>query len=182
MNTMVTQQPYGGEPFPSGSHDTKSWPIGVDLFAGAGGFSLGALLAQVNIVAAIEKDKQACLTYRHNLIDSGRTRTKLFSRDILGIDPQGLLDEIEISPGDCDILLGGPPCQGFSSHRLNDAGVDDPRNELLIRYFEFVKVLRPRFFWSKTFPVCSGRGTSRTSRHFTALLRRTIMIRQAHSS
>lgn len=149
---MVARRPDGAGPFPRSSRNTESWPIGVDLFAGAGGFSLGALPTQVDIVAAIEKDKHACSTYRHNLIESGRTRTNLFSKDILGLDPQNLLDEVEISPGDCDILLGGPPCQGFSSHRLNDAGVDDPRNALLIRYFEFVKALRPRFFLVENVP------------------------------
>ncbi len=62
------------------------------------------------------------------------------------------MQEVGMAPGDCDILLGGPPCQGFSSHRLKDAGVDDPRNALLIRYFDFVRVLRPRFFLVENVP------------------------------
>jgi DNA (cytosine-5)-methyltransferase 1 len=127
-------------------------PVAVDLFAGAGGFSLGALLAKIRVVAAVEKDKNPCATYRHNLIASGRSETKLFERDILDLDPAKFLKSVGIKRGDCDILLGGPPCQGFSSHRLNDSGVNDPRNSLLIHYFEYVKVLRPRYFLVENVP------------------------------
>jgi DNA (cytosine-5)-methyltransferase 1 len=52
----------------------------------------------------------------------------------------------------CDLLLGGPPCQGFSTHRILDAGVDDPRNKLILAYFNFVKVLRPRVFLMENVP------------------------------
>jgi DNA (cytosine-5)-methyltransferase 1 len=57
-----------------------------------------------------------------------------------------------LAPKKCDILLGGPPCQGFSAHRLNDSGVNDPRNALLLRYFEYVRVLRPMFFLVENVP------------------------------
>lgn len=127
-------------------------PIGIDLFAGAGGFSLGASQAGVDIVAAIEKNRNACATYRTNLIESRKIPAHLFDEDILQLDPATVMHEVGLAPGDCDILLGGPPCQGFSSHRLKDAGVDDPRNKLLIRYFEFVRVLRPRFFLVENVP------------------------------
>jgi DNA (cytosine-5)-methyltransferase 1 len=126
--------------------------VAVDLFAGAGGFSLGALLAEIRVVAAIEQDKHACATYRQNLITSGRTTTKLFEQDIMELDPLEVMAATGLRPGDCDILLGGPPCQGFSSHRLNDAGVDDPRNKLLLHYFKYVKALRPRFFLVENVP------------------------------
>jgi DNA (cytosine-5)-methyltransferase 1 len=127
-------------------------PIGIDLFAGAGGFSLGASRAGVDIVAAVEKNRNACATYRTNLIQSGRIPARLFEEDILQLDPAKVMRELGLAPGECDILLGGPPCQGFSSHRLKDAGVDDPRNALLIRYFDFVRVLRPLFFLVENVP------------------------------
>lgn len=47
------------------------------------------------------------------------------------------------------MILGGPPCQGFSSHRINDAGVDDPRNKLLLRYFDFVCEFKPKAFFGR---------------------------------
>ena len=124
----------------------------MDLFAGAGGFSLGALEAGVKIVAAVENQKSACATYRRNLIDNGLTRTVLFEQDVLELDPHEFMTEAGIRPGKCDIMLGGPPCQGFSTHRLNDSGVDDPRNQLLLRYFEYVNVIRPRFFLVENVP------------------------------
>lgn len=126
--------------------------VGVDVFAGAGGFSLGALNAGVKIAAAVEIQKSACATYKRNLIDNGRSDAVLFQEDILTLDPHDVMARAGIRPGQCDILLGGPPCQGFSSHRLNNSGVDDPRNQLLLRYFEYVNVIRPRFFLVENVP------------------------------
>lgn len=133
-------------------YDTKYGPVAVDLFAGAGGLSLGALWAGVDVVAAVEHDGHACRTYRSNLIDSGLTGTRLFERDILGLSPDEMMENVGLDAGECDILLGGPPCQGFSSHRLKDSGVNDPRNALLLRYFEFVQALRPKFFLVENVP------------------------------
>ncbi|MBR9971809.1 DNA cytosine methyltransferase [Magnetospirillum sp. J10] len=127
-------------------------PKGVDLFAGAGGFSLGARLAGIDIVAAVEKDKHACTTYEWNLIHSGVANTRLFSEDILKLDPGKFMSEAGLKPGECQVLLGGPPCQGFSAHRLNGSGIDDPRNKLLLRYFEYVRALRPAFFIVENVP------------------------------
>ena len=61
--------------------------LACDLFAGAGGFSLGAHLAGVEVAAAIELDKYACQTYRENLIDTGLTETHLFEADITKLTP-----------------------------------------------------------------------------------------------
>jgi DNA (cytosine-5)-methyltransferase 1 len=110
------------------------------------------MYAGVNIVAAVEKDRNACKTYHENLIASGRTQTRLFDQDILQLHPEQVMQEMGLHRGDCDVLLGGPPCQGFSTHRLRDSGVDDPRNSLILRYFEFVKALRPRFFLVENVP------------------------------
>lgn len=123
-----------------------------DLFAGAGGFSLGAHLAGIDVVAAIEWDKYACRTYRTNMIDTKLSSTHLFESDITKLTPAKVKTTCGFDEAPCDILLGGPPCQGFSAHRLNDAGVDDPRNQLLLRYFEYVRVLRPVFFLVENVP------------------------------
>lgn len=126
--------------------------LACDLFAGAGGFSLGAYLAGVQVAAAVEWDKYACATYRSNLIASNLTDTHLFESDISTMDPREVLKSVGFEEYGCDILLGGPPCQGFSAHRIKDAGVDDPRNELLLRYFEYVRILRPTFFLVENVP------------------------------
>jgi DNA (cytosine-5)-methyltransferase 1 len=126
--------------------------VGCDLFAGAGGFSLGALNAGIRMAAAVENDPAACATYRSNLIKSGRTQTRLYEADIERLDPAQVRRECGLERSGCDILIGGPPCQGFSAHRLNGAGVGDPRNALLLRYFDFVRVLRPLFFLVENVP------------------------------
>lgn len=139
-------------PDPNKAREPGARPKAIDLFAGAGGFSLGALLAGIDVVAAVEKDQSASTTYAWNLIHTELTKTRLFQQDILDLDPKAMMAEIGLRRGECHVLLGGPPCQGFSAHRLNDAGVDDPRNRLLLRYFEFVRTLRPRYFIVENVP------------------------------
>lgn len=127
-------------------------PVVADLFAGAGGFSLGAYLAGAEVVAAVENGPHTADTYRRNIISTLETGCKLFDRDILELSPSELMKDRGLAPGDCDILLGGPPCQGFSAHRINGAGIGDPRNRLLLRYFEYVRALRPAFFLVENVP------------------------------
>lgn len=123
----------------------------VDLFAGAGGFSLAARNAGLAVVAAIEKNTYACVTYRENLINPSH-KTVLYDKDILELTPQELLTAHFNNEDPCDVVLGGPPCQGFSTHRINDAGIDDPRNKLVLRYFEYVAALRPKVFLMENVP------------------------------
>lgn len=126
---------------------TKKRPTAIDLFAGAGGFSLAAHQSSCKILAAVEIDEEACSTYRHNFINNKLQKTKLYCQNILTeLSPEQLRSDLDLKTGQLDILMGGPPCQGFSSHRINSAGIDDPRNQLLLRYFEYVKELRPKIF------------------------------------
>lgn len=121
----------------------------VDLFAGAGGFSLSAQRAGLQVVAAVESDKHACQTYRQNIVKHGAPR--LYEADITKLKPKTLLNDC-FAREQCDLVLGGPPCQGFSVHRINDAGKSDPRNGLIHRYFEFVSALKPRAFVLENVP------------------------------
>ncbi|MBW1251368.1 MULTISPECIES: DNA cytosine methyltransferase [Pantoea] len=119
----------------------------LDLFAGAGGFSLAAHnLGYVDVVAAIEFDKAAAHTYKENLINRLKRETKLLQKDILLVSPKELRAELKLEKKELSLILGGPPCQGFSSHRLKDSGVNDPRNKLLLRYFAFVDEFQPKIF------------------------------------
>lgn len=124
----------------------------IDLFAGAGGFSLAAFNVGIEVQAAIELDMQAAETYYSNLVEKYHAQTHVFSQDINNFDIDGLMKFQGIRQGELDILLGGPPCQGFSVHRINDAGKDDPRNNLLFRYFDFVEKLRPKVFLVENVP------------------------------
>ena len=125
--------------------------IAVDLFSGAGGFSLAASNLGINVAAAVESNSHAASTYKKNFIDKFGMKTQLFG-DIMSLSPEKLMTDSDINRGDCDLLLGGPPCQGFSAHRIKDAGVDDDRNQLLLRYFEFMAVLRPKIFLVENVP------------------------------
>lgn len=135
---------------------TGSHPLcAVDLFAGAGGFSAAATRVGIRIVAAVEMDKHACSTYQANLIDGHDAPDvvpTLYFTDILKLAPDTLRDTHFAGDRTCDIVLGGPPCQGFSVHRIKNAGVDDPRNKLILSYFRFVKCLRPRVFLMENVP------------------------------
>ena len=124
----------------------------IDLFSGAGGLSLAAHNAGVDVLAAIEFDQKAAETYKKNLIDRLGTKTQVYAEDITEFNIDSLINDIGIKKGTLDILLGGPPCQGFSSHRINDSGKDDPRNALLIRYFDFVEHLKPKAFLVENVP------------------------------
>lgn len=124
----------------------------ADLFAGAGGFSLAAVQAGCEIVFAVEFDKNAATTYRDNI--GAETRSKnvvVYNKDITSLDASGLAKK-HFPDADCDLLLGGPPCQGFSAHRINDAGVADPRNALIHDYFDFVRSLKPKAFLMENVP------------------------------
>ncbi|PKH04328.1 DNA (cytosine-5-)-methyltransferase [Psychromonas sp. MB-3u-54] len=118
----------------------------IDLFAGAGGFTIAAHDAGVNVIAAIEFDKAASNTYKENFIVKEKRSIKLINDDINFVEPLKLRRSLKLKIGELDLILGGPPCQGFSTHRINNSGVDDPRNILLLRYFEFVHEFRPKAF------------------------------------
>ncbi len=127
-------------------------PVAVDLFAGAGGFSLGAIRAGITIAFAVENDRHSAASYRENICKRAlRGQAELLNCDIESLDPAALQRQF-FADRDCDLLLGGPPCQGFSTHRILGAGVDDPRNKLILAYFDFVRVLRPRVFLMENVP------------------------------
>lgn len=118
----------------------------IDLFAGAGGLSFAASKLGFEILAAIEIDKDACVTFQNNIKNTG-TNPIIFNEDISKDNLiQSILKESKLKKGDLDLLIGGPPCQGFSTHRIKGSGINDPRNSLLFSYFEFVKVIRPKVF------------------------------------
>lgn len=120
----------------------------IDVFAGCGGLSLGLLKAGFQGVAAIEKNPMAFETLRHNLIDGLRYKfdwpdwlpKKAMSCEQLLTDFSPYLISLA---GTIDVMVGGPPCQGFSlAGKRNSA---DPRNKMAEQYLELVKVVKPRF-------------------------------------
>jgi DNA (cytosine-5)-methyltransferase 1 len=110
----------------------------IDLYCGAGGLSLGLAKAGFKVRAAVDNDAAAVRTYRSNIGDH------VLDRSIMDLTAAELLDFAQIAPGECALLAGGPPCQGFSVKRRGDP--NDPRNELLLEFFRFIEALRPAFF------------------------------------
>jgi DNA (cytosine-5)-methyltransferase 1 len=114
-------------------------PSAISLFAGAGGCSLGFCQADYDIRFATDNDSDAVETYRRNF-----PTTPCEQADIRDIDGKEVLTRIGLGAGQLDILLGGPPCQGFSSAGMK-AG-EDPRNSLLRHYVRLLDCLRPKWF------------------------------------
>jgi DNA (cytosine-5)-methyltransferase 1 len=108
----------------------------VDLFAGAGGFSLGATWAGCHVEHAIEVDEWACDTLEHNHDGSRVHRARIEQ-----LDDRWIKREIDLYP---DLVIGGPPCQGFSHAGRPNKDPKDPRNSLFREFVRFVGILEPR--------------------------------------
>lgn len=109
----------------------------IDLFAGAGGFGLGFQLSgHFTPVLSVEKDLWAVETLRAN------NRHTIVHADITKISSKkSILDYCKVHP---DVIIGGPPCQGFSMAGKGDPS--DPRNTLFRYFVKWVKVLQPSAF------------------------------------
>jgi len=108
----------------------------LDLFAGAGGMTLGFKNAGVESVGAIELDRFAADTFRYNFPE-----IPMYNRDIYSFTNE----EIESLFAGVDIVAGGPPCQGFSVAGPSQYGIIDTRNTLIMEFFRFISVLKPRY-------------------------------------
>lgn len=110
----------------------------IDLFSGAGGFSAGFIQNGDKIVKAVEFDSEIAKTYISN-----HPSTNIIVDDIKNIDNSKCFRN-----GEADVIIGGPPCQGFSlagARNRNDF-IDDPRNYLFKHYFNIVKKVNPDVF------------------------------------
>lgn len=112
----------------------------VDLFCGAGGLSLG--FTQEGFVTALANDIEECCvdTYAHNHPETPRDHIVLGDIRLITDHLEELIKDKEI-----DIVVGGPPCQGFSMANRQRL-IDDPRNHLYKSYVEIVKRIKPKFF------------------------------------
>ncbi|MCH5192028.1 MAG: DNA cytosine methyltransferase [Oscillospiraceae bacterium] len=110
----------------------------IDLFAGCGGLSLGFINEGYQIVKAVEFDKSIAQTYKTN-----HPNIEVIVDDIKNVDHGEVFKE-----NDADVIIGGPPCQGFSmaGARIRDGFMGDPRNFLFKHYFNVVKAVKPKVF------------------------------------
>lgn len=109
-------------------------PTFLDLFCGAGGLSFGLSQAGWRPLLAVDKWEDACRTYLDNHPD-----VRLLCTSLSDLDPRRLRDDLDMTP---DWIVGGPPCQGFST--IGKRERDDPRNRMVWEFLEFVKEIRPR--------------------------------------
>ncbi len=106
----------------------------VDIFSGAGGMSVGASMAGIEVIVAIENDKYAAATFEAN-----HPKAKIIKNDIREI----CLDKKYKNPF---ILFGGPPCQGFSTSNTKTRNSDNTNNSLFYEYIRQVNELTPEWF------------------------------------
>jgi len=114
-------------------------PIAVDLFAGAGGMSLGFEQAGFDVLAAVEIDPIHCATHEYNF-----PFWRILCRSVTEISGEEIRNLSAIGDREIDVVFGGPPCQGFSL--MGKRSLDDPRNSLIFHFLRLILELKPKFF------------------------------------
>lgn len=114
-------------------------PIGIDLFAGAGGLSLGFEQAGFDIVAAVDIDPIHCAAHKFNFPNCATV-----CKSVIDLTGDELRRRAAIDRRDLDIVFGGAPCQGFSL--IGKRALDDKRNQLVHHFVRLVTELKPKYF------------------------------------
>ncbi|EKY3996522.1 DNA cytosine methyltransferase [Enterobacter roggenkampii] len=122
----------------------------IDLFCGAGGLTCGLKMAGFEVKLGVELEHVAAETYRMNHPDH-----PLYEADIRTLNPHEIMKELNIKPGELDLLAGCPPCQGFSSHRTRNkvTSIDDNRNDLIFDLMKFVRAFEPKVVMIENVPA-----------------------------
>jgi DNA-cytosine methyltransferase len=130
---LSTRWPRPSSSRPALVGDRKSLAF-VDAFCGAGGLSLGFVRAGLHVAAAFDNDGDAIESYKRNVSNVAQ---------VASIDDPALPRQVSSAVGDRPfVVVGGPPCQGFSHQRRGDA--HDPRNHLVLRFADFIESLATR--------------------------------------
>lgn len=114
-------------------------PIAVDLFAGAGGLSLGLEQAGFDIMASVEIDPIHCSAHKYNF-----PMCKTICRSVVDVTGEYVREVSGIGEKEIDVVIGGAPCQGFSL--IGKRALDDDRNKLVYHYVRLVLELKPKYF------------------------------------
>ncbi len=114
-------------------------PIGIDLFAGAGGMSLGFEQAGFDVVAAVEIDPVHCAVHKYNF-----PHCAILPKSVVDTTGEEIREQAKIGSRGVDVVFGGAPCQGFSL--IGQRVLDDPRNALVKDFLRIVSELDARHF------------------------------------
>lgn len=114
-------------------------PIGIDLFAGAGGMSLGFEQAGFDIVAAVEIDPVHAAVHKYNF-----PHCAVMPRSVVGLSGAEIRRAADIGARPVHVVFGGAPCQGFSM--IGQRALDDPRNQLVREFLRIVADLKASYF------------------------------------
>ena len=117
----------------------KTRPIAVDLFAGAGGMTLGFEQAGFDILASVEIDPIHCAIHKFNF-----PFWTVICKSVEETTGKEIRNSSQIANQEIDVVFGGPPCQGFSL--MGKRSFDDPRNSLVFHFIRLVVELQPKFF------------------------------------
>ena len=113
-------------------------PVAVDLFAGAGGMSLGFERAGFDVGCAVEFDPIHCATHEFNF-----PMSTVICSDVNEVTGADIRARSGLKDRDIDVVFGGPPCQGFSL--IGKRALDDPRNSLVGEFVRIALELRPKY-------------------------------------
>ena len=117
----------------------KQRPIGIDLFAGAGGMSLGFEQAGFDIRAAIDIDPIHASVHKFNFPEC-----EVIPRSVIGLSAEDIRDAAKLHVQQIDVVFGGAPCQGFSL--IGQRALDDPRNALAREFVRITAELGANYF------------------------------------
>lgn len=112
----------------------------VSLFSGAMGLDLGIEKGGFETLACIENDAKCVETIKLN-----RPEIKVYAEDISNVDPLQVLSDLGLKPGEADLVVGGPPCQSFSTAGRRRSFADF-RGNVIVRFLDFVKEIKPKYF------------------------------------
>jgi DNA (cytosine-5)-methyltransferase 1 len=121
------------------THQEKERPIAVDLFAGAGGMTLGFEQAGFDVLASVEIDPIHCAIHQFNF-----PFWSVLCKNIIDTTGEEIRNCSSIGSREIDVVFGGPPCQGLSL--IGKRVLDDPRNSLVFHFIRLVLELQPKFF------------------------------------
>jgi DNA (cytosine-5)-methyltransferase 1 len=117
----------------------------IDLYCGVGGFSLGAARAGFKIAGAIDNDPITIETHKQNF-----PKTNHLQLNLSKVTGKTLVKKLGVKKTDITGIIGGPPCQGFSTIGKNH--ISDPRNDLFIQFYRLVNQVKPKFFVCENVP------------------------------